>query len=322
MHAMHQWSLNLRMPNGRRPNIDDGHLDDFYGHYLSSIADNGGEFRWDWENNHSGLYVRQFSEPDAIALYDDKTADKAVRQPTVFMPSGGDAVFRSDWTEDATYLLLRGENGHPRKSGLAHEHPDETSFVLYAAGEMLALDAGYINFENHGKVNRGANHNLVLVNGQGPPLFMAQGEAIGGATTRLSETYLSATTETTPRCTPPTAASISYDACSLSTSSGCSADALRSDAEHAYEWRLHGNGGGTSGGLYAREENLALGTRPGRAAGLLPTRPGRSFSEVDTLHSFDAGQELTHTALRVQQRGADDHYLPCSTRALNRTPRL
>ena len=312
VHAMHQWSLNLRMPNGRRPNIDDGHLDDFYGHYLSSIADNGGEFRWDWENNHSGLYVRQFSEPDAIALYDDKTEPtRPVRQPTVFMPSGGDAVFRSDWTEDATYLLLRGENGHPRKSGLAHEHPDETSFVLYAAGEMLALDAGYINFENHGKVNRGANHNLVLVNGQGPPLFMAQGEAIGGGNDAfIRDVFISDNGDYAEVHAAYGGVDFIRRMLFVDKQYFILADALRSDAEHAYEWRLHGNGGGTSGGLYAREENLARWARDrGELLAFLPTRPGRSFGEVDTLHSFDAGQELTHTALRVQQRGADDHYL-------------
>ena len=78
---MHDWSLNLRLPNGRRPNVDDGHLDDFYGHYLASIAENGGEFRWDWENNSSGLYVRQFSEPDAIALYDDSVEPTRPSRP-------------------------------------------------------------------------------------------------------------------------------------------------------------------------------------------------------------------------------------------------
>ena len=38
IEKMHEWSLNLRLPNGRRPNIDDGHLDDFYGHYLAASA--------------------------------------------------------------------------------------------------------------------------------------------------------------------------------------------------------------------------------------------------------------------------------------------
>ena len=312
VHALHEWSLNLRMPNGRRPNVDDGHLDDFYGHYLASIAENGGEFRWDWENNSSGLYVRQFSEPDAIALYDDSVEPtKPSRQPTVFMPSGGDAVFRSDWTESATYLLLRGEHGRPRSSGLSHEHPDETSFLLYAAGEMLALDAGYINFENHGKVNRGANHNLVLVDGQGPPLFTAQGQAIGGGNDAfIRDSFVSDNGDYAEVHAAYSGVDFIRRMLFVDRQYFLLADALSSDKERAYEWRLHGNGGGTSGGTYVRDQNLARWVRDrGELMAFLPARLDRTFDEVDTLHSFDAGQELTHTALRVQQRGADDHYL-------------
>ena len=170
IEKMHEWSLNLRLPNGRRPNIDDGHLDDFYGHYLAAVQASGGIHRWDWENNERGLYVRQFSEMDAIALYDDSVlAQEPMHGPSVFMPGAGDAVFRSDWSAAATYMLLRGENGTAREHGFAHEHPDGTSFVLYASGEMLAVDAGYINFDNHDKVNKGRNHNVVLVDGNGPP---------------------------------------------------------------------------------------------------------------------------------------------------------
>ena len=40
----------------------------------------------------------------------------------------------------AAPLLLRGEHGRVRAHGLGHEHPDETSFILYAGGEMLALN--------------------------------------------------------------------------------------------------------------------------------------------------------------------------------------
>ncbi len=306
--AMHQWSFNLRMPNGRRPNIDDGHVDDFYGHYLASIADNGGEFRWDWENNSSGLYVRQFSEMDAIALFDDRVAAvMPTREATVFMPGAGDAVFRSDWSERATYMLLRGENDVARKNGLSHEHPDETSFIVYAAGEMLALDAGYIDFTNHDKVNRGANHNVVLVDGQGPPLFTALGQAIGGGNDAYIEnTFISANGDYAE-------VRASYEDVDrrrrvffVGKEYFLVSDQMSATAEHDYEWRLHGNGGGTSGGAYMRDGNLARWTREGgELIAYLPERAGRVFAEVDTLHSLDAGQELTHTALRVQQKGKE-----------------
>ena len=205
IEKMHQWSLNLRLPNGRRPNTDDGHLDDWYGHYLSAVYADGGVNRWDWENNENGLYTRQFSEMDAIAVYDDAvTAEEPSHGPTVFMPEAGDAVFRSDWSEDATYMLLRAEHGTARAQGLGHEHPDETSFIIYAGGEMLALDAGYINFTNHNKVNRGRNHNVILVDGEGPPNAIIGGESIDGGNDAFLEGLSPATSWTTPRSEPTT----------------------------------------------------------------------------------------------------------------------
>ena len=41
------------------------------------------------------------------------------------------------------------------------------------------------------------------------------------------------------------------------------ADELRDRRTHTYEWRLHGNGGGSSGGSYQRNGNLARWSRPG-----------------------------------------------------------
>jgi hypothetical protein len=310
--ALHEWSFNLRMPNGRRPNIDDGHVDDFYGHYLASIAENGGEYRWDWENNSSGLYVRQFSETDAIALFDDRVeAVMPTREASVFMPGAGDAVFRSDWSEQATYMLFRGENGIARTKGLSHEHPDETSFIVYAAGEMLALDAGYINFTNHGKINKGSNHNVVLVDGEGPPLFTLAGESIGGGNDAfIEDTFISANGDYAEVRAEYQKVGMRRRVFFVGKEYFLISDQMSAEDEHEYEWRLHGNGGGSSGGAYVREGNLARWTREnGELIAYLPEREGRVFAEIDTLHSFDAGQELMHTTLQVQQRGSSSHFL-------------
>ena len=312
VRKMHDWSLNLRLPSGRRPNIDDGHLDDFYGHYLAAVDADGGAHRWDWENDDNGLYVRTFSEMDGIALYDDGvTAREPERGPTLFMPGAGDAVFRSDWSADGVYLLLRGEHGLMREKGLAHEHPDETSVILYAYGEMLAVDAGYINFSNHNKVNEGHNHSLVLVDGQGPPVTRLLGEPFDVGKDAYIENYF-----TTPFLdyaevrAAYAGVEIRRRVLFAYHSFFLVADEIRGDREHLYEWRLHGNGGGTSGGTYERTGNLARWQREkADLFAFLPEREGRTFSERDTIHSFDYLQELTHTALRVEQRGTDAEFL-------------
>ena len=314
---MHDWSLNLRLPNGRRPNTDDGHLDDFYGNYLAAIEADGGVHRWDWENNFDAagnqrLYVRGSSEMDAIALYDDGIAAvEPTRGPTIFMPEAGDAVFRSDWSTDGTYLLLRGEHGRARAQGLGHEHPDETSFVLYAHGEMLALDAGYINYDNHHKVFEGRNHNVILVDGEGPPLVTLLGQSVDGGNDAYIENYFTegfadyaevraeyGRVEVRRRVMFPDRTYFVV------------ADELRDDASHAYEWRLHGHGGGSSGGDYLRDQNLTRWTRSSaELMAYMPAREGRTFTETDTVHSFDYLEEPTHTVLRVREDGDNVEFL-------------
>lgn len=257
--------------------------------------------------------MREFSELDAIALYDDHIPAKApTRSPTIFMPEAGDAVFRSDWSKAATYLLLRGEHGITRSRGLGHEHPDETSFILYAGGaEMLALDAEYIDFEFHQKVNEGRNHNVVLVDGKGPPLKTLLGQPVDGGEDAYIENYF--TSEGVDYAEMRAAyqgVQVRRRVMFLGKRYFVIADQLRGDAVHTYEWRLHGNGGGSSGGTYLRTENLARWTRPqAELLAYLPLLPGRIFAEIDTLHSFDYLQELTHTTLQVQQRGQNAEFL-------------
>lgn len=314
IEKMHDWSLNLRLPNGRRPNIDDSHLDDFYGHYLAAVQANGGVHRWDWENNERGLYVRQFAEMDAIALYDDRVpAQEPTHGPSVFMPGAGDAVFRSDWSAAATYLLLRGENGPTRERGLAHEHPDGTSFVLYAGREMLALDAGYINFDNRDKVNKGRDHNLVLIDGQGPPrrILPVLG-TVGDRNDAFIEAFF------TSAAGDYAEVRAAYRGVELRRRVFFAdhqyffvADEIDDPGRHhAYEWRLHGNGGGTSGGAYSRAGNLARWTRAkAELLAFLPDQAGRVALESEAVHSFDYRREQTHAVLRVQQEGVDGRYL-------------
>ncbi len=314
VRKMHDWSVNIRLPSGRRPNIDDGHLDDFYGHYLAAVDDDGPVHRWDWENNSNGLYVREFSEPDAIAFYDDSIApQEPQRGSTIFMPEAGDAVFRSDWSPTATYMLLRGEHGRTRNQGLSHEHPDETSFIIYAGGEMLALDAGYINFENHHKVNQGRNHNVVLVDGEGPPLYVEPllGQSIGGGNNAYIEEYFtSAFMDFAEVRAHYQNVDVRRHVMFVDHDYFVVADELKDISTHLYEWRLHGNGGGTSGGSYARSGSLARWTRTqAELLAYLPAADGLVFSERDTLHSFDYLEESTHTLLQAQQTGKDAEFL-------------
>ena len=308
----HDWSVNIRLPNGRRPNTDDGHLDDTYGHYLAGVDADGAVHHWDWLNNENGPYVRGFNEPDAILFYDDTLpSQEPTRGPTIFMPAAGDAVFRTDWSTDATYLLLRGEHGRVREQGFGHEHADETSFILYAHGEMLAVDGGYINFTNHDKVNWGNAHSLIMIDGQGPPLDRISGAAVdGGEDAYIEQTLTHAAGDYAEVRAAYLDASLRRRVLFANREYFVIADEATSDHGRVYEWRLHGNGGGTSGGSYARDGSLARWTRPNaELLAYLPARTGRTFSEADTIHSFDYLEEPTHTFLKVTESDSTAEFL-------------
>ncbi|MEW6749971.1 MAG: heparinase II/III family protein [Candidatus Latescibacterota bacterium] len=310
--GVHAWSLNLRLPSGRRPNIDDAHLDDFYGHYLAAVDPEGPVYRWDWESNSAGPYARSFSEMDAIVLYDDSVpAQPPDWGPSVFMPEAGDAVFRSSWSAEGTYLLLRGEHGAARSRGLAHEHPDETSFILYAGGEVLAVDGGYIDYTQHSRVNGAASHSLILVDGQGPPLTTLLGQVVGaGSDAFLRDAFASPAADYAQVETAYRGAAVRRRVLFAAHRYFVVADEVAGDSVRQYEWRLHGNGGGTSGGTYAQAGGLARWDRPGaELLAFLPVLPGRSFAQAEAVHSFGYLEELTHTVLRVQQQGQGAAFL-------------
>ncbi|PKN54338.1 MAG: hypothetical protein CVU56_27155 [Deltaproteobacteria bacterium HGW-Deltaproteobacteria-14] len=85
------------------------------------------------------------------------------------LDEAGFAVFRSDRGPDATLLVLLGEHGRARSAGIGHEHADSLALLLHAHGEPLAIDPAYVDFEHHDLVKRGRDHNIVLVDGEGPP---------------------------------------------------------------------------------------------------------------------------------------------------------
>lgn len=254
--------------------------------------------------------MREFSEIDAIALYDDQVAaHKPAWGPKVFifMPEAGDAVFPSDWSAGVTYLLLRSEHGVPRSRGQGHEHPDETSFVLYAGGEMLALDAGYIDFNLHDKVNQGRNHKVVRVDGQGPPLLTLLGQPVdGGKDAYIENPLASEWMDYAEVRAAHQGVSARRRVMFPGKQYFLVADHLEDDQTHTYEWHLHGSSGGDTSARATWPAGSAQGPN------CWPTCPngaGQTFSEVDTLHSFAYLQELTHTALRVQQQGKEARFL-------------
>ena len=310
VRALHIWSLKIRMPSGGRPNTDDAQITGFFSGALASAYSDGGLFAWDW--TAGGAYTYRHYAVDAICLFDDGIAPEPPSwTPTCFLPEAGDAAFRSDWGPDATYLLLKGEHGVARDRGKSHEHPDATSFVLFARDEILALDAGYISWPQHDKVNGAKNHNLILVDGKGPPLHKFFGTLIGAGVDAYIERSFG--TDFLDYCEVLT----EYEGVQFRRRVAFPGktyflvlDELSSDAVHRYDWLLHGNGGGTSGGTF---ERMARGGRwrigDAELLSYVAFPEDVDFEEGEEIHSFEYEQELTHTVLKAVHTASDARYL-------------
>jgi hypothetical protein len=231
------WSV---MPDGRTPPTDDGNAGPMHGALLGWLFDDP-RYAWAWLLPSSGAYTQR-TEVQSFALYDGGPGEAPSWAPDGLFAEAGFALLRSGLGTGDSYLLLQGEHGNARAHGGGHEHVDATSFLLWAHGEYLALDPGYINWPNHDKVRFARDHNLVLVDGEGASIQMdafadvdawLDGFALaeGCDTVRVRATYRGVdVTRRLVRLGPQGPFVV--------------ADALQAGEPHLYTWQLNGHGGG------------------------------------------------------------------------------
>lgn len=266
-----EWLTKIRMPAGRLPNFDDAPLGNFPTHYLTSAYPDAGLFEWDWQR--AGAPATDLCR--TICWHDDSVTPKPPDVgPCIVLPKAGNAVLRSSSDADAVYLLLLGEHGQPRTAGFGHEHPDNTSFMIEAFGEQLAIDSGYIDFANHTLVNKPDSHNLILIDGAGPALLQVGNQPL----IVDQDAYLENAIPDGP--VPQCSVRTSYAGINIRRTifmpghdhfvivdSIRPAEPAPPGAMHKFSWLLHGNAGVSepdhgTGGSFEMLENSARWTRP------------------------------------------------------------
>jgi len=306
---VHEWAVKIRLPNGQRPNFDDAGFDFFMGGWLSDSA--GKELhRWDWETSAAPYYAPPFDNfrVDSIVFFDDSALAKAPSfSPTQFLPEAGNAVFRSDWGREAIYLLLMGEHRRARTQGLSHEHPDATSFQMFAFDQPLALDSGYIKWEAHSSVNKPENHNLILVDGKGPPIWDHMGIVYPDVDV---DTYLQNYFDTDMVDYGEVTAR--YEETDIERAVlfpdhryFVISDSVSSARTHDYDWMLHGN---NEGGSFTSTANGGIWEKGNAQLAAYILNPD-SISTNEYTHSFSYDQQLTHTAISARKSGKDASFL-------------
>ena len=206
----------------------------------------------------------------------------------------------------------------------SHEHPDAGSFSVFAYGQRLALDPGYLTFTTHGLVNQPQDHNMVLVDGKGPkdPLAASLGwlgNLAGRPPTDGQSTVFGALdTDGVDRVSVvtrygPAPITLSRNVQTLADRFVVVLDdvATADGTAHDLAWQLHGNGGGTSGGTFEPQPHGARWTiASGRLdAAFAATNANLTFANRIEEHEVPYTQLSTHVALEAKVRSAQTRML-------------
>lgn len=311
------------MPDAYMPPWDDNRavIFDLAGLLYSQHDDSPGRDMLHWMWTLGGQKVNKAFRADYIARYDDSAAslmspEEISDEASGFFPVSGFSRFRSSWNPDPVWLLMQSENGEAHTNGQAHEHPDQNSIILHAYGELMLLDSGFAGWSQRDATKYAVNHNLILVNGLGPPAstqppFGIGSWSIAGQGATLSDYFATegldyAKSETIYQNTefirhvifPGGRYFILFDT-------------LFGGVESDYTFLLHGNGGGTSGGTFELTDGGAVWSREKAAlrSYIVATGETIGFSSSEMSHAVYSNELLTHSVLQATQRGVVENFM-------------
>ena len=300
-----EWAIRIRMPNGMRPNVDSSALTPACSYALTTRVPKAALFRWDAAQASVTEAVPDDQLPEALAWYNDEgLVTPPTWPPSHTLTGSGDVVFRSGWQADDTYMFLRAERAKARTAGGTFEQPDATSLVVCRGDETLVLDSGYGGWHSRDETRGAASHNMVLIDGKGPPMATALGAvlAVGVDVETVDEVFDEQVDAVRVRAEHSGAVFERTVIFADKRNFIIFDDARASRGEHDFTWLLHVNAEGTTDGTLSVEGNTACVTRPKAKMALAVYSPGRDALKLRTSahpHYMQAGREEHHAVLRT-----------------------
>jgi hypothetical protein len=299
-----EWGNRIKMPNGYLPPIEDTYAKASFDELVLT-----GDIKYRMrEYNITELPELTVANSDNRAMYISTLFNGAADTIKSFeyMPESGNLVFRSGAGNDALYMHVTAENGIPLTSSGGHNQADVSSFLIYAYGEMLALDPGYISYTRRNEVSNANNHNMILVNGEGPLAgtpsnpndaegFLENGFTAGGVSYGEART--------------------AYKGANIKRSflfNGSYfviADDITSMSNNNYTWQLHGNGlaGGDSvSGNYSPDYVNNKGVFNKRGVRLMVhsiASGGGLYSTGEGVHEISYNSSGIHSVMNLEKKG-------------------
>lgn len=322
IRAMYELALWSVFPNGLLPDTDDANQAALHGGLLAALYQDA-RYLWNWDAA-AVSYMASWAEVATFALLDPAMEPGEPEwEADGSFPDDGFALLRSGLEADATYFLIQGEHGPMRIEGGGHEHPDATSFLLWHGGEYLLLDAGYVNWDNRLIVNKATDHNLILVDGEGPPADDDLGLNIGvdafidewDPSPRLSSVRVS---------THYVHTDVERRVVRVDGRYFVVADRVAPDdgEDHTYTFQLNGNGD-SERDTYDQLDDGGLWRQP-LARVEVHTSPAHgtpAYGERQEEHGLSYGRWTTHSSLEVKVTAAATGFLSVVYPTLGDEPR-
>jgi hypothetical protein len=240
-HNLWDWIYSIALPDGTLPPIGDTYVNTAFPEIeilwhinIPSIRQNSSGTNTLNNQLNSTVDMRA----NFIASYNNFYG----RRKTLLEahPESGNLVFRSSRdSANALYLHVSGAHGRARTSGAGHNQADVASFTMYQGGEALARDAGYLSYARRGEVGTASNHNMILVDGNGPAIGApTQPNDADGFIENVAElpglqygevrtNYLNT--------------AITRSFLMVRGTYFLNADVVNSSTKHKYTWQIHGN---------------------------------------------------------------------------------
>ncbi|MBL0174254.1 MAG: hypothetical protein IPP94_03135 [Ignavibacteria bacterium] len=254
--ALWDWISDLRMPDGRLPAFEDTYMESRFPELavLGSIGPKHQDYAWPMRDaagaalDEDLLFAAMDETFDFRAEYlcaGARPADTAPIGASRVRPDAGYAVLRgSDTDGGAVFFGLIGKHGIARTHGSAigsgHKQANETAFIFYARNSVLAQEPAYPSYDMRDAVMYSANHNVLLVDGEGPDATGYPGFLLG-VDAWMEDTLSGKDFSTLSIRTRYRAANITRDAFLLGDL-GILIDRASSGGEHTFTHQLHGNG--------------------------------------------------------------------------------
>jgi hypothetical protein len=310
---LYEWITAITLPDGRLPALEDSFID----MAMPELALTGKQQyvpRLHLQNllpaQLNTLSKQLDGTVDMRAAYIAANVPPAPPAAAVLtaLPNSGNLVFRSGEGFESNYLHLYGKHGLALANTGGHNQGDASSFSLYAQGQMLALDPGYIRSTRRQELGNATNHNLILVDGAGP--------LIGDAgNPRDAEAYVE-NAFSTPSLTygqvrtAYQGATVVRKAVQVRGEYFLLADFVTSGQPHQYTWQLHGYGleGGTAAeGTFTPDFANHRGRWSKNGVSLLAhvtaTDGASGYNQTISPHELTYDQTQNHSTMLVRKEG-------------------